>query len=898
MSDRVVLVDGSNLIYRAFFALPSSLQTPDGLPTNAIYGFATMFKKLLAAKRAVYGAVVFDAPGPTFRSERYPDYKGERAPMPNELREQLPWIDKVVAAHEYPLLRMPGYEADDVIGTLTRAAREAGCEVVIVSSDKDFAQLIGEGVKMLDTLKGVTYDAELVRKKWGVTPERFVDFLALMGDKVDNVPGVPGIGKKGAVELLEAYGDLDGVLSHVDELKGRRKTTLTENRDLALLSRELVTIDCAVPIEGGLESIRLSAEPPQGLNELYRELGFYRLLDDAAQVEDSTQEDRDYGLLRDPDDFAALLQAAEGGPVVWHPVFEGISSEPGGLGPRTLAGLACSPRVGLARYLPLCGPHAEPELASGGLGASDRWAPVRDHLGDPASPKLCHDAKRLFVALGRGGVALAGVEFDTRIASFLIDPTRIVPHRLDQLAKEFLHRTVAPRKRVVGSGKGERAWSESDLEIATEHACHLADAVAELGPLLVPKLAETGLEDHLRDHELPLSWLLGRVELKGVFIDAGELTALGRDLHKELAERQTAIYAHAGREFNINSTKQLGQVLFDELGLPVIKKTKTGYSTNHDVLTRLKGKHPIAEELLDYRVLAKLINTYVDVLCAAQVPATQRVHSVFQQTTGATGRLITTDPDLQRTPVRDARGERVRRAFVAPPGHVLISADWSQIELRILAHVSGDEALCAAFRDERDVHAHTAGQLFGCPPGEVTRAQRGVGKTVNFATIYGQGATALGQILGVPRKDAKAYIEGFFKTYAGVRAWLDATIAAAEDGGRVTTLLGRQRTIPELSSNAHMIRQAGLRIAANTPIQGSAADLCKLAMLQLERELSAAGLGAEIVLQIHDELLLEVPESEVEETEAMTRRVMETCVELRVPLVVDVGRGDSWAAAH
>lgn len=897
MSERVVLVDGSNLIYRAFFALPTSLRTPQGLPTNAIYGFATMFKKLLAGKRPRFGAVVFDAPGPTFRSERYPAYKGERSPMPNELREQLPWIDKVVAAHEFPLLRMQGYEADDLIGTLTKAAQAAGHEVIIVSSDKDFAQLIGPDVKMLDTLKGVTYDPELVRKKWGVLPERFIDFLALTGDKIDNVPGVPGIGKKGAAELLEAYGDLDGVLANVDQLKGRRKTTLTENRELALLSRELVTIECAVPIEGGLEGIRLSDAPPSGLNELYRELGFYRLLDDAAQVEDSAQSDRDYARLEDPAELEALLAKAEG-PVAWHGVYEGFSPEAGGLAARRLAGLVIAPCAGLARYLPLRGEGADPELLRDGLGLAPRWAPLRELLADPERPKLCHDAKRLWVGLAREGVTLAGVAFDTRLASFLIDPTRIIPHRLDQLTKEFLHRTVAPRKRVVGSGKSEKAWSAADLATATEHACHLGDAVAELGPLLVPKLAETGLSDHLRDHELPLSWLLGRMQLRGVFLDAEELTVLGRELHQELAERQAAIHAHAGREFNINSTKQLGTVLFDELGLPVIKKTKTGYSTNQEVLTRLKDAHPIAAELLEYRVLAKLINTYVDVLIAAQVPASQRVHAVFQQATGATGRLITTDPDLQRTPVREARGERVRRAFVAPPGHTLLSADWSQIELRILAHVSGDESLGGAFRDERDVHSHTASQLFDCAPAEVTRDQRRVGKTVNFATIYGQGATALGQILGVPRKEAKVYIEGFFKTYAGVRTWLDATTAKAETEGYVTTLLGRRRTIPELTSNNHMIRQAGLRIAANTPIQGSAADLCKIAMLQLETELQAAGLSGQIVLQIHDELLVEVPDAELDATEAIVRRVMETCVELKVPLVVDVGRGASWAEAH
>lgn len=897
MSERVVLIDGSALIYRAFFALPNSFRTSAGLPTNAIFGFTTMFKKLFAAKRPTYGAVIFDAPGPTFRDERYPAYKGQRSPMPGELREQLPWIDKVVAAHAFPLLRVSGYEADDVIGTLTKEAQAAGHEVVIVSGDKDFAQLIGEGVRMLDTLRDVSYDAELVRKKWGVAPERFVDFLALTGDTVDNVPGVPGIGKKGAADLLAKFGDLDGVLAHAHELKGRQKQNLTEHRDLALLSRELVTIDTAVPLELGLVDLRLPDEPPSALNDLYRELEFYSLLDDSVLLADAVQSDRDYGALLDPAELPALLAEAQG-PVVWHALQEGQGDEgEGGLGPRRLAGLVCAPRPGLARYIPLTGPHAPPALAVG-VAQAEGWGALREHLADPRQPKLCHDAKRLFVALARQGQALAGVAFDTRLASFLLDPTKLIPHRLDQLVKEFLHRTVAPRKQVVGSGKAELCWSSAPLAEAAEHACHLADAVAQLGPLLEPQLEERGLLQHLREHELPLAWILGRMQLRGVLLDASELAAIEVDLRAELAAREAAIYGHAGRSFNINSTKQLGQVLFEELGLPVVKKTKTGYSTNQEVLERLKPQHPIAAEVLEQRTLTKLLSTYIDVLGAARVASTSRVHTVFQQTTGATGRLITTDPDLQRTPVRDARGERIRAAFVAPPGHVLVSADWSQIELRILAHVSGDESLCAAFRERRDVHSHTAAKLFQTTPEAVTREQRRVGKTVNFATIYGQGATALGQILGIPRKDAQRYIAGFFETYEGVKAWLDATTQAATETGFVTTLLGRRRVILELTSNNHMIRQAGLRIAANTPIQGSGADICKLAMLQLDERLRAASLGAALVLQIHDELLLEVPEDEVEATMALVREVMEGCVELRVPLVADVGQGPSWAVAH
>ncbi|MGE0712328.1 MAG: DNA polymerase I [Planctomycetota bacterium] len=888
MAERVVLVDGSALIFRAYYAIPANLRTSRGLPTNAIYGFANTFKKLWAARRPAYGAVVFDAPGPTFRDERYPQYKADRAPMGDDLVVQLPWIDRVVAAHRFPVLRVPGFEADDVIGTLCRLARAAGHEVVIVSSDKDFAQLVGEGVRMFDSIKDVTYDPELVRKKWGVAPERFVDFLALTGDKVDNVPGVPGIGKKGAAELLASYGDLDGVLAHTGELKGKRRQTLEEHAGQARLSRELVTIETAVPLEAGLADLALPEVSPESLNELYRELEFYSLLSGAAVEAAAATGERDYAALRDPAELGPLLAEAPG-PVVWEPCLEGSR----------LVGLALCPRVGVARYLALCGPHAPPELAAYGLAAAPSWAPLREHLADPAQEKAAHDAKALWTGLRRLGVELRGVVFDTRLASFLLDPTKVIPHRLDQLAKEYLHRTVRELKGVVGSGKKQLPWAEAPLAAARDHACHLADAVRELVDALRPALADReGMPALLRDLDLPLSWVLGEMELQGVLVDVPVLEQLGREFRAELAGHERRIHELAGREFNVGSPKQLADVLFEDLGLEPIKRTKTGYSTDQEVLERLSKKHPIAESLLEHRSLAKLINTYTDVLQAAADPVSHRVHTTFMQTTSATGRLITTDPDLQRTPVRGERGARLREAFVAPPGHRLVSADWSQIELRLLADASEDEVLVAAFGERRDVHALTAGELFSVPPAQVTGEQRRVGKTVNFATIYGQGATALGQILDVPRKEAKRYIDGFFATYRGVAEWLEETTALALERGWVQTRLGRRRYIPELSSNNHMTRQAGLRMAANTPLQGSAADICKLAMLELERRLRGEGLAARMVLQIHDELLFEAPVAEVPRVRALAKEVMESVVELAVPLIADVGAGSSWAEAH
>ncbi|MCA8925831.1 MAG: DNA polymerase I [Planctomycetes bacterium] len=884
---RVILVDGSSLIYRAFFALPL-LSTPDGLHTNAIYGFATMFKKVLAGRTPTYGAVVFDPPGKTARHEEYADYKATRERMPDELREQLPWIDRVVEANGFPLLRVPGHEADDVIATLTQQALDAGHEVFLISGDKDFAQLIGERVRMVDTMRDVTYDPELVRKKWGVRPDQIVDYLALLGDKSDNVPGVPGIGAKGASQLLEEHGSLAAILAKADTLKGRAKKALTEHKEQALLSQKLVTLNRALELPLGLADLELPAADPAPLTALYRELGFNSLLgaDDQARVGGG---EGTYAALTDPAEVARVLEALGAqGPVT---VYAIPAAEPPAHSP--LVGLALAGQPGTAYYVPLDAPGHSVDLAA------PAWAPLRAFLGDPARPKVGHDLKRvMYGLLRRADLTLQGAEFDTRLASFLIDPTKLVPHRLDQVSKEFLQQSLTPWKEVAKAGKQLRPLSEVPLAELTPWACQRADAVCALVPKVRAALEAAGQDRLLVEHELPLSAVLARMEVRGVGVDVQDLQALGQEFGERLAGYERRIFELAGHPFNVNSTKQLSEVLFEELKLPVIKKTKTGYSTKVEVLERLAKEHEIARQLLEFRKLAKLINTYTDVLQREADPVGQRVRCTFQQTAGATGRLITTQPDLQRTPIKTPEGERIRRAFVAPPGQRMISADWSQIELRILAHMSADPLLCAAFAESRDVHRQTAAELFGCAQDAVTPDQRRIGKTVNFATIYGQGATALGQILDVPRKDAKAYIERFFAAYAGVRAWLDRTIEAALETGYVTTYLGRRRAIPELKSKNTMIHEAGKRIAANTPIQGSAADLCKLVMLDLPQRFAREGLETAMVLQIHDELLFESPEAEVEAARAQIRASMETVAELRVPLLVDVGVGHTWAEAH
>lgn len=882
--ERIILVDGSSLIYRAFFAIPGNFTTSSGLHTNAIYGFANMFRKILGGRQPERAAVIFDPPGPTFRAKKYPDYKAQRPPMPTELREQLPWIDKVVESHRFSLLRVPGYEADDVIGTLTRQAVAAGMEVHIISGDKDFAQLLGDNVVMVDTLQGVTYGPELARKKWGVVPAQFIDYLALVGDKVDNIPGVPGIGKKGAATLLDKYGSLAKILAHTDELKGRQQKNLVEYRKQALLSQELATIDQHVKLPLGLDDLKVVPADTTAVNNLFRELEFYSLLSEDTTATDAAAEG-DFEVCSDVASVKQLLAGlAKDTSSCVLPIIDFPSPVTG-----KLAALVIATAKDKARLVPLA--------CAGGLGSAGIDA-LRPWLQDAKQAKTTYNAKALWVCCQRIGVELAGVTGDAMLESFLVDPTKAIPHRIDQVIKEFLHRTVPPAKRVIGSGKKERKFSDLGGDELRDWACIHACAIFEAGPLVREKVVAANQLAHLHDVDFPLTWVLGQMELDGIAVDPQSLSTMGVEFAARLKSLQDQIHKLAGKTFNIGSPKQLSKVLFEDLGLPVIKRTKSGYSTNAEVLTRLKPKHEIAGILLQYRKLAKLINTYTEVLQHAVNPATGRIHATFQQTVGATGRLITTDPDLQRTPVKTPEGKRIRQTFIARPGHKLMSADWSQIELRLLAHFTHDKNLVEAFQKGLDIHRRTAGQLFDCTPDAVTKDQRSVGKLVNFATIYGQGATALAQIIGVPRKQAQTYIAGYFAAYEGVREWLDATIAEAHNHGYVQTLLGRRRLIPELSSNAPSDRQAGERIAANTPIQGSAADLCKLAMLAIAKELQERSLKTRMLLQIHDELVFEVPEAELDDVQALVRDKMEHAYPLEVPLVVDIGVGNNWAEAH
>ncbi|MBL9107328.1 MAG: DNA polymerase I [Myxococcales bacterium] len=886
-TERLVLVDGTWLVYRAFFAIPANLATRTGLPTNAIFGFASMFRKLFSGRMPDRGAVVFDSPEPTHREKKFPAYKAQRPSMPSELGQQLATIDRVVTANRFPLIRRPGYEADDIIATLARRGAEAGLEVIIVAGDKDLAQMVGERVRMLDTMRDVTYDVDLVRKKWGVPPARIPDLLAIMGDSVDNIPGVPGIGEKGAAGLIEKYGSLDGILANLGELKGKQKATLEEHREKVVLYRELATVDTDARLDIDLDALRLTPPDPQELDALYRELEFNSLISGGGAARTGDTPDIDVEVPADLEAArAALASLPAERPIAVVPLFD----PPTRVQHAHLVGVALALAGRRPLYLALRGPGRPL-----GDAALDLLRPL---LADPSRPKFVHDLKHLVILGARQGFTLAGKIVDTMLASFLVDPFKCIPHGLDQVAREYTQRSVPQLKSLIGSGQSVRSPAAVDISAAAKYTASLADVILALGPVLTKRMGEAGQVAHYDELEVPLTHVLARMEIAGIRVDRDDLARMSEEFNARKAEIERRIYALAGQEFNIGSTKQLAEVLFEKLKLPVIKKNKTGYSTDAEVLERLSIKHEIAAQILAQRELAKLINTYTDVLREAIAPETGRIHATFQQTVGVSGRLISTDPDLQRTPIRTPEGKRIRRAFVAPEGTRIISADWSQIELRVLAHFSKDPHLLDAFKNKLDLHRRTASLLFQVAPESITREQRDIGKTVNFATIYGQGATALGQILGIPRKDAAAYIEKYFEYYSGVRAWLDRTIAEAHKNGYVTTLLGRRRWIPELSSRTDSDRAAGERIAANTPIQGSAADLCKLAMLQIDRGLPAVAPHARMLLQVHDELVFEVPEAEVAATSELVRGIMEKPYPLDVPLEVSIGVGASWGEAH
>ena len=882
---QLYLVDTSGFIFRAYHALPP-FTSSSGIPTGAVYGFCNMIYRLLDDHKPDYLAAVMDTGKPTFRNELYSEYKANRPPTPEDLIPQFPLIKRVVDGMRIPRVSQIGFEADDVIATLARLGREAGMDVTIVSSDKDLMQLSGDGVRLLDTMKNKTFDPAAVEEKFGVPPALLGDWLALCGDKSDNVPGVPKIGPKTATKLLKQFGDLETLLASTDQLRGKMKENLETFADQARLSRELVELERNCTLDVTLDDL-VRAEPDEKtLWDLFGELGFSRL---RQRVSSGTVVDRSaYRLVIEEDQLQECLALVrEAGRCA-------VDVETTSLDPMraSLVGVSLAWAPGEACYIPLGHSYLGRPKMLGTAAVLDALRPI---LEDEAFPKTGQNYKYDWLVLHQAGLTMRGVTFDPMLASYVLNPSRNT-HGLDDLAVDHLGHTMIPYKDVVGN---EPSFESVELERATEYAAEDADVTLRLQDLLTTRLErEPELGELMTDMEMPLSRLLARMELHGVMLNASRLDAMNGGIVDQLHSLEDDVRDQAGWDVNINSPKQLQKLLFEQLGLTTGRKTKTGYSTDADVLADLAVEHPIAAQIDEYRTLSKLKNTYIDTLPGLINPRTGRVHTSYNQAVAATGRLSSSDPNLQNIPIRTELGRQIREAFVAPEGRVLVSADYSQVELRVLAHLSHDEVLLEAFGSGQDVHQRTASEVFGVAPDQVTSEQRRVAKAVNFGVIYGQTDWGLSRQLRIPKHTAKQYIDSYFARYAGVKQFMDETIEAARKTHMVQTLLGRRRPLPEITSSRRNNRMYAERIARNTPIQGTAADIMKLAMLQVDAALADAGLDAPMILTVHDEVVLEVKRQEVDRISDLLRDAMGSVMTLDVPLKVDVGVGETWAGAH
>jgi DNA polymerase-1 len=865
------LIDGSSYLFRAYHALPP-LTTSHGLPTGAVYGFTAMLFKILRNKHPDAVVVVFDPPGPTERHERFAEYKANRAEMPEELARQIPYIHRVVEAMRIPLLVQPGQEADDLLGSLSGQAGAAGWQVTIVTSDKDMLQLVGPRVQVYDSMKEKVYGEREVTERLGVSPDQVVEMMGLMGDPIDNIPGVRGIGEKTARSLVQEFGTIEAMLARLHEVKSSKvRQLLSEQADRARLSRDLALIRTDLGVGLDLDRLALGSPDEAALRALFRELEFTGLQGAFAAPASSgsvrvvgpdrkEEFDQIAGALLASGDVALGVVASEGGPAHGRPF-----------------GLAMCAEPGVAACL-------VPESA--GLEALDRLGPV---LAAERPTKTGHDLKQAIILLHRRGIQVDGAAFDTMVASYLLNPNRS-DHSLDVVALEQL----GVRTQVGAGGSGMHDSSKELMERAAEEASMARD----LRSVLAPKLEAAALVPLFEAIEMPLVEVLASMELAGFRVDADQLREFGKELEVQLGQLESRIFVLAGGRFNIQSPKQLAEVLFQRLQLKPIKRTKTGYSTDMDVLQQLARSHELPAEVLNFRSLSKLKSTYVDVLPELVDPRTGRIHTSFNQTVTATGRLSSSEPNLQNIPVRTEVGRRIRQAFIAEDGHRLLSADYSQIELRILAHLSEDQALIAGFSAGDDVHRRTASEIFAVPPQEVTAEMRRRAKAINFGIIYGMSPFGLASDLGISQEEAALYIGRYFQIYQGVKAFIDRTIQETRERGFVTTIWGRRRAIPELQSSNPAVRQLGERLAVNSPIQGSAADLIKLAMIGIFRRLKTEDLRTRMILQIHDELLFEVPEAELPAARAVATQEMERAASLKVGLSIDIGVGRSWAEAH
>ena len=894
---RLVVIDGANAIYRAFFAIPN-LRAPDGTPTNAAYGFVTMLTKVLREERPTHVAVANDPKGGSFRKRLYPEYKAGRDKQPEDLTVQFPMVAELCAAFGVPMVEVADFEADDVIATLVETA-PAGSEVCIISTDKDLMQLIRPGVVLLDSGKGRRVDEAAVEARFGVPVAQLLDMRSLVGDPSDNIPGVKGIGEKGAAKLILEYGTLDALIAAADDIKAKKaREGLQQHADDARLSKELSTLRGDVPIDPGWAGLEVTAPNTELLRELYTKLGFTRLLDtlDAPaegseeRVAEGTRTDVAVACITDDADLAPLGKTlAKAGRITLHPVIERGTAVS-----RRLLGLAIAVEDSAASYLMVAGEGLLDREGVSEKGVTTFLAQLFEV--DNAPSWIGFDTKNIQSLFAERDYVLPLPAIDIEIAAHMLDSTGA--HQLPPLAIEYLGRSLRSWEDIAGRGAKAKTVQDLGVELVSEWAGEQAASVLALSGVMEDRLAKDELTPLFADVELPLTAVLSRMERAGVRIDEGHLSRLSAEYEKELAVLEKEIHELAGEEFLVSSPKQLQVILFEKLGLPILKKTKTGYSTAENVLEQLTEHHALPGKILAWRKLSKLKSTYIDALPPLVNERTGRIHPSFHQLGAATGRLSASNPNVQNIPIRGSEGARIREAFIPADGRVLVSADYSQVELRIVAHYSGDTSLIEAFRDGDDIHRRTAAEVAGIRQEEVTDDQRARAKAVNFGIIYGSSAFGLSQQLGIAAGEAQETIDAYFTRYEGVRRFLDETTAQAKEDGFVRTWMGRRRYFPDLGSRNRMLRQAAERMATNTVIQGTAADLIKKAMVDVDRGLVERGLAATMILQVHDELVFETSEAEREALSALVREKMEGVAELSVPLTVDLGVGQNWREAH
>ncbi|MFB9214033.1 DNA polymerase I [Vibrio sinaloensis] len=921
----LILIDGSSYLYRAFHAYPGTMSNGD-IPTNAVYGVVNMLRSMMRQFASERIAVVFDAKGKTFRDDMYPEYKANRPPMPDDLRCQIEPLHNVIRAMGLPLICIPGVEADDVIGTLAYQASQSGMPVLISTGDKDMAQLVDDNITLINTMTNVVMDREGVVEKFGIPPELIIDYLALMGDKVDNIPGVPGVGDKTATALLQGIGGLDKLYENLDDIaplgfRGSKTMAkkLVDNKENAQLSYELATIKLDVELEETPESL-LKAEPNKDeLIKLYSQLVFKswlnELLDGGSGVVEADEKsantassaspavdmdtsavtiDRSqYETILDEASFNAWLEKLKAADVF------AFDTETDSLDymVANLVGLSFATEEGVAAYVPVAHDYLDAPAQLDRDWVLEQLKPI---LEDDAQAKVGQNLKYDASVLARYGIEMKGIKHDTMLASYVYNSVG-GKHDMDSLALRFLQHSCISFEQIAGKGKKQLTFNQIELDEASPYAAEDADVTLRLHNRLMENIdQDEKLKAIYQEIEVPLVPVLSRIERTGVLIDDMKLSAQSQEIAQRLDELEQKAYEIAEQEFNMNSPKQLQAILFEKMGLPVIKKTPSGTpSTNEEVLQELALDYPLPKLILEYRGLAKLKSTYTDKLPKMINPETGRVHTSYHQAVTATGRLSSTDPNLQNIPIRNDEGRRIRQAFIAPHGFKIMAVDYSQIELRIMAHLSGDQALLDAFQQGKDIHAATAAEIMGTTIDQVSSEQRRRAKAVNFGLIYGMSAFGLAKQLGIPRGEAQDYMNKYFERYPGVMQYMEDTRSAAADQGYVETIFGRRLHLPEIKSRNGMRRKAAERAAINAPMQGTAADIIKKAMLLVDEWIQAEGQGrVKLLMQVHDELVFEVEESSLAEIESKVQQLMESAADLDVPLVAEAGHGDNWDQAH